>query len=94
MSRVKRRWRHLKRLDRSEFKHVNCIRVHRSGTERHRDKKIELCLELLDRGVDFVTEAKSGDRRFDVYRLDSGEVWEIEADEDREKDDAGYTFYV
>ncbi len=96
MGDVKRRWRHLKRLDISEQKHVNCIRVHRGETPSHRNKKIELCLELLDGGRDFVTEARNRDRsrRYDIYLLDSGDVWEIETDEGVEKSDADFVFYV
>ena len=96
MNKMKRRWKNLKQLDLAEQKHVNCIRIHKTETPSHRNKKIELCLNLLDEGRDFVTEARTVDRsrRYDIYLLDSGDVWEIETDHGVEKSDSTYTFYV
>lgn len=48
-------------------------------------KKVELCWELLDEGVEFVTEAEfkqeHGNIRADIFVLDDGRIYEIESRE-------------
>lgn len=70
-----------RKIEHTDARHRNCIRLHPQNSKRHEMKKVELCWELLQDGKEFVTEAKFKDKdiRADIYILDTGELWEIES---------------
>jgi len=66
-------------------RHVNCIRLHKNTTLKHRNKMVEICNWMLDNGYDFVTEAKFKEGgRADIVCLDEGVAYEV-MDSERKK---------
>jgi len=57
---------------------INEIRVGNNESSLHRDRKIEICVDLLKQGKSFVTEAifKDGGRA-DIFVLDDFRVIEV-----------------
>lgn len=66
-------------------RHVNCIRLHKNTTLKHRNKICEICNWLLDNNYSFITEAKFKDGgRADIVILEEGVAYEV-MDSERKK---------
>lgn len=58
--------------------HINTIRISTSNSLEHEMKKLEICYELREQEIDFMTEVKFvNGGRADVLDLVNGEIIEI-----------------
>lgn len=59
--------------------HIGCIRLHSSTSQEHRSKIAEICLEAINQGNSFLTEAITldGKNRADIVILDLGIAVEV-----------------
>jgi len=66
--------------------HVNCIRLHGSTSTLHRKRVAEICLQAIERKIDFVTESKfkGGLGRPDIVLLELGICVEVVRSESKE----------
>jgi len=74
-------------IDSSQFKHLNCIRIHPTESDEHFFKKVEKCRELFKLGHPFLTECWTKDhkQRFDILDLEMNEDIEIETGKSKNK---------
>lgn len=67
--------------------HVNCIRLNITNSYSHEMKKVDICMEMLKRGQQFLVEAefeRPFKKRADLVCLDTGTVYEIQGSESNE----------
>ena len=76
----------LREVNWTDHKHINCIRLHKSTTRKHRDKMYEVCTWLLENDHDFITECKfKFGTRTDILILDEQICVEILCTETEEQ---------
>jgi len=57
---------------------INCLRWGTNETKQHIYKKLEVCIEIKNKGHHFITEAIFlNGSRCDIFDLDLGEIFEI-----------------
>jgi len=77
-------------LDMYSRTHINCIRINSNETLEHFLVKAWQCYQLKSLNIPFVCEArmKKLDRIVDIFRLDNGDMIEIETGKSYKKKDA------